>query len=310
MGIEDETTMALSSSRRSSPALSKRAKFRDAIVVSAEWSNMAGIGACELALVQGPRSAQVWHWMDKYGPAERVPFGRLLSWRDAVHALASSEEHAACIQPAKVKVTGPKRYIGHILAIAWCDGEVRRTARLLCRLPDRVLASVDSRRNGVFNSELQDALATALVRLDEAMLDLDELPDILDLADAKPATLRKLITKMITEAAAADELRQEAAESKRQAKESFLMPCRARLDEMERRWRQQHHERRYGKLPPVGLIQLMGFAEKHIAERGVLPAGVHTIPGKPDTLWGVVAALTMDFDELLGPDDRQQCTSA
>lgn len=282
--------------------LSKRAKFHNAIVLSAEWSNMAGIGECELAVVLGPRSAQLWHWIDEYGSAERMQVGRLSSWRDAVDALASSEEGSACIVPDKVRVAGTPRYIGQIVAMAWCDSEDdKQAARILCRFPDASLSALDAKRNGIFDAKLQQALANVLARLDEAGFELDDMPDRLEMSQATPAALDAAINRILGE----HRRLEERAEREQQRREDLLRPWRLRLDDIEQRWRMRSPPRRYpggGSLPPVGLRQLIDFAEKHVLEHGALPTGVHTISGHPNPMAGVVAALTVNFDELGASD--------
>ena len=278
--------------------LSKREKFRDDIVLSAEWSNMSGVGECELALVLGPRSAQLWHWIDEYGSAERVPVGRLSSWREAVEALASSDEVSACIVPGKVRVAGTPRYVGQILAMAWCESEDdKHAARILCRFPDPVLAALETKRNGIFDAKLQNALASVLARLKEAEFELDDLPQQFALSEVTPSALAGEINKILGERSRLED----EAEHEQQRREDTLRPWRSRLENIEQRWRMLSPPRRYpggGSLPPVGLTQLIDFAEKHVLQHGAIPTGVQTISGQPNPMGGVVAALTVDFDEL------------
>jgi hypothetical protein len=93
---------------RSKP-LSKRKDFQGAIVVSAEWSNMAGDGTTELGLLARKRSLELWSWLDEYG-AERIDAGDLKDWRGAVEFLVNSDAGLAAINPFEASISGEPRY--------------------------------------------------------------------------------------------------------------------------------------------------------------------------------------------------------
>lgn len=284
---------------KASKRISEHDRFKSAIIVSAIWSNRAGSGGTELAMTGYPGAVQLWHWMDEYGTVERIEGGEQGSWRDAVAFLANNDEQSSCIEWNSIEIRGAPRFVGRLLAMAWSDTEaLRSVARLLCRFSDDVLGAVDASGRGVWSNDLHATVLGAWARLQDAGLDIDDLPEEMKVLPNGQTGIAAVVDAAIDKAL----LRQQAEEVRIEELRRALEPWAPAIAEMERRWRLDHPPRRAGgsQYPAVGWLQLRAHVENHILAHGELPSGIKHILATPDAMAGRVADLVVNFDELLG----------
>ena len=180
--------------------LSRRPSFKDAIVASAEWMNMAGGGRSELAFsIEGKSKTKgLWHWTQECGPAESIL--RTSSWRDACEYLARTEDFSVAVGPSWMVIQGSPRYIGRVLAMAWCDDcETKLAARLLLKLSDEALAALDHGEKGIFGTRLQDALMELIQRMRGNDIDFDSLPAHVGVKKVTPAGIQAALSAAVGE---------------------------------------------------------------------------------------------------------------
>ena len=276
---------------------SKRPEFSDALILSAVYSGSPGsVGHCELAVRWNQDSVQLWEWVDALGLEKRHKWPKSATYLTMVDDVLADEAIPAAVSLHKIAIIRDRPPLGDLLAFVYADEEPNRgIAELLLQLPESVLVRLATERHGLRSRRLIDTLSGIFEKAMEHGVDIDSLDVQLqqgggNLLERLETALRGAIARVAL-----------AEYRSRQAREQKLRPFRADIKRICERWSRGKPWGRYPggstAIPPAGYIRLHSYLEHYVLIHGVLPTGVHEIPGGPDGL-RTSAGLTVDFDKL------------
>jgi len=276
---------------------SKRPEFSEALILSAVYAGSPGSnGNCELAVRWHQDSVQLWEWVDDLGLEQRQEWPKSATYVTIVGDVLADEAIPAAVLLHKIAIIRDRPPLGELLAFVYADEEPNRgIAELLLQLPESVLIELATERHGLRARRLIDTLSSVLEKAAELGVDIDSLDVQLHQGGGNLLERLEIALRGVIARAALAEYRA------RQAREQKLRPFRADIKRICERWSRGKPWGRYPggstAIPPAGYIRLHSYLEQYVLIHGVLPTGVHEIPGGPDGL-RTSAGLTVDFDKL------------
>ena len=284
-------------------ALSKLPSFRDALVLSAGYSNAPGVsGFCELGIRWRKTQIEVWNWCDDIGSECVVKLPPNLGHQELVKALAGNDVVASAVNPFSVTIHGDKPPLGALLALLWGEGfDTQDDAVLLAALPWDYLQSVHSSGVDLCSRETHAMLDELKEEMADSYLYIEDVLPIPTPSGTSLADIRAAIRLAIATAIKVHHEVVQKAQAQKEVLDAKLAPFRDKIEKVYENYRKIEHPRRYpggGSLPPKGFNQLKRYVESFVSQHGDMPSGVHEIPEGSDIFGSQGDAFELDFDAM------------
>jgi hypothetical protein len=290
-------------------ALSKLPSFREALVLSAEWMKMSGIGMCELAIRWRKTQTEVWSWEGDLGSLCVLKLPADVEHQELIQALVDNELVTSAINPFKVTIRDSKPPLGNLVALSWAaEFDTQSDAVMLASLPWDYLQALHSSGVDIGGRETHNMLAEIREDISDSNLDLEdvmpiETPRGTTLADIQSAIRDSIASAVKEQQQLEREMQSERAVARRQQAEldAKLAPFRDKVEKIYENYRKIEHPRRYpggGGLPPKGFNQLKMYVENFVSQHGEMPSGVREFPEGSEIFGSTSEAIEVDFDAM------------
>lgn len=179
----------------------------------------------------------------------------------------------------------------------WCEDENnKKVAALLLHFSESTLVALCSKKGGLLNEQLHEALLEIDAALDESSIEVDDLPLELEIANPTPAAISKKLKASFEEAVRALEI-QKAKVTK------SLAPYADAIEAIVQQWGSDKQPVRLpggGQMPNPTLRALRAFLNDYALSHDSLPVGTHTVKGVTRVMnsSGTEIEFVVDFDKL------------
>lgn len=282
----------------STKPLSAQNKFKTSLTLVSEYSSNPSVnGLAEIAVHQGKQKIGIWSWIDEWGAECIASFSSKISMREMVSSLLKNDLMTASVYASDVTIINDAPPLGELLRLIWGDDEDnKKVAELLLHLSESTLKTLCSKKDGLLNQQLHQALLEIIALLDESTVGADDLAYEMNVATPTPAAICKKFKASIQEA-------EDALTEKQTNSSKSLAPFADSIEIIIQQWSADKKPSRMpggAQMPNPTIGVLRTFLNEYAQSHGALPTGTHTVIGITRVMRssGSKIEFIVDFDKL------------